>query len=171
MLAAGASRRALTRRLQAAYADGLISDETYVLRLDRVLRSSVVDPAGVVGDLTLRRREPGLRDRVSTTMVTVAGRVSSLLGLEGPGELPLLALDWSGSPGEMIVGRSARCTVVLREPTVSRRHARLIFRDAFWVVQDLASTNGTRLNGRAVGRCRLRPGDRLAFGEAELRVD
>jgi pilus assembly protein CpaF len=54
---------------------------------------------------------------------------------------------------------------------VSRRHARLLFRDGSWVLQDLQSTNGTTVNGVPVGRCQLRPGDRLIFGTACLRVD
>jgi pSer/pThr/pTyr-binding forkhead associated (FHA) protein len=54
---------------------------------------------------------------------------------------------------------------------VSRRHARLVFRDSCWIVQDLESTNGTAVNGRLVGRCRLAPGDDLAFADAHVRID
>ena len=61
--------------------------------------------------------------------------------------------------------------MIVPAETVSRRHARLIFRDGGWILQDLNSTNGTRLNGRYVGRCRLRPGDQLALGDQLLRVD
>jgi pSer/pThr/pTyr-binding forkhead associated (FHA) protein len=38
-------------------------------------------------------------------------------------------------------------------------------------LEDLNSTNGTTLNGRRVGRCELRPGDKLFVGYLELRVD
>ena len=55
--------------------------------------------------------------------------------------------------------------------SVSRRHARLSFRDGHWVLRDLDSTNGTRVNGQRVIRCRLEPGDRLRLGSAELLVD
>jgi pSer/pThr/pTyr-binding forkhead associated (FHA) protein len=83
----------------------------------------------------------------------------------------VLGLDWTGRPGELMVGRSSRCDVVLADPTVSRRHARLRFRDGRWTLEDLDSMNGTSLNGRPVGRCELRPGDRLALGCLSLRVD
>jgi pSer/pThr/pTyr-binding forkhead associated (FHA) protein len=61
--------------------------------------------------------------------------------------------------------------VIVSDETVSRRHAQLTFRDGGWVVQDLHSTNGTRLNGQYVGRCRLRPGDQLGLGHQVLQVD
>ncbi|MGO9750395.1 MAG: FHA domain-containing protein [Solirubrobacteraceae bacterium] len=71
----------------------------------------------------------------------------------------------------MLLGRHRGCDVVLSDLSVSRRHARLIFRDEKWVLQDLASTNGTVVNGRRVGRCELRPGDRVLIGEERLRID
>jgi pSer/pThr/pTyr-binding forkhead associated (FHA) protein len=61
--------------------------------------------------------------------------------------------------------------VVLGAETISRRHALLTFRDGAWIVQDLDSTNGTRLNSQRVGRCRLRPGDQLALADQRLRID
>lgn len=54
-----------------------------------------------------------------------------------------LALDWSGAISELILGRRRDCDVVLSDPGVSRRHARLFFRDGSWVLEDLDSTNGT----------------------------
>ncbi|MGO9822239.1 MAG: FHA domain-containing protein [Solirubrobacteraceae bacterium] len=77
----------------------------------------------------------------------------------------LLALDWSGATDELLLGRGPGCDILLTDPTVSRRHARLRFRDGNWVLQDLRSTNGTLLNDTVVGRCQLRPGDRLRVGD------
>jgi pSer/pThr/pTyr-binding forkhead associated (FHA) protein len=54
---------------------------------------------------------------------------------------------------------------------VSRRHALLRFRDGAWIVRDLESMNGTTVNGSPVVRCRLQPGDQLAFGDEALVVD
>jgi pilus assembly protein CpaF len=61
--------------------------------------------------------------------------------------------------------------IVLGDPTVSRRHARLLFRDAKWIVHDLRSMNGTTVNDTNVGRCELRPGDVLRIGENTLAID
>jgi pilus assembly protein CpaF len=61
--------------------------------------------------------------------------------------------------------------VKLSAATVSRQHARLVFRDGGWIVQDVGSLNRTLVNGVPVGRCRLRPGDRLTVADQLLRVD
>jgi pSer/pThr/pTyr-binding forkhead associated (FHA) protein len=48
---------------------------------------------------------------------------------------------------------------------VSRSHARLNFGPDGWVLTDLGSTNGTRVNGWVVNRPQVvRPGDRVSFG-------
>ncbi len=83
----------------------------------------------------------------------------------------LLALDWSGAQEELLIGRHPSCDVIVPAATVSRRHAQLTFRDGGWILQDLDSTNGTRLNGQPVGRCRLRPGDQLVLADQPLQVD
>jgi pSer/pThr/pTyr-binding forkhead associated (FHA) protein len=61
--------------------------------------------------------------------------------------------------------------VILPAATVSRQHAQLTFRDGGWILQDLDSTNGTRVNEQTVGRCRLRPGDQLTLADQHLQVD
>ena len=168
MLRPGDARRQMERTLKAAYGDGLLSQRTLIHRLHVLFGSELVDPAGLVGDLSFRSPESAL--------VHVRGRVMTLLrrAFVGPGHAPLpplLALDWSGACEELLVGRHAGCDVVLGDVSVSRRHARLTFRDGRWVLRDLDSTNGTRVNGRRVVRCRLEPGDRLRLGSAELLVD
>jgi len=84
----------------------------------------------------------------------------------------LLALDWNGGQEELVIGRHPGCDVVLPGQAVSRRHARLRFRDGTWILEDLESTNGTVVNGASlVGRYRLEPGDRLVIGDERLLVD
>ena len=51
---------------------------------------------------------------------------------------------------EVIIGRSASCDVTLEDKTVSGRHARLAYHHGQWWLEDLASTNGTFLNGEPV---------------------
>jgi len=169
VLGPGSYRHRLARTLNAAYAEGLLSERTLAYRLDILFASPVIDPARVVGDLTRRvSRHRGGRRRLPA----LSGRTRSRASLaEATDDSILLALDWSGAQEEMVIGRHPSCDVVMTADTVSRRHARLTFRDGGWIVQDLDSTNGTRLNGQFVGRCRLRPGDQLALGSQLLRVD
>lgn len=171
MAAAAASRHRLERILRTAYAEGLISQRTLAIRLERVLGARLLDPDRLVGDLYLRTGEEGLRERISRSMTTVVGRFGERFAGGHEARVPLLALDWTAEPQELIIGRSSSCDLVVGDPTVSRRHARLFMRDGRWVLQDLGSTNGSRLNGRWVGRCQLRPGDDLWLGDARLRVD
>ena len=52
MLRPGTSQRRLARALNAAYAEGLVSEETFQHRLDLLLGGRLVDPVALVGDLT-----------------------------------------------------------------------------------------------------------------------
>jgi hypothetical protein len=62
------------------------------------------------------------------------------------------------------LGRSEECDIVLGDPNVSRRHAELRMQGGEWHVVDLGSTNGVKVNGRAVSSARLREGDRITLG-------
>jgi len=71
-----------------------------------------------------------------------------------------------------VIGRDFdRCDAVLSHPTVSRRHARLVFADNILQIEDLGSTNGTSVDGAVVAAGALRPlqaGARLRIGDIEL---
>jgi hypothetical protein len=168
MLRPGDARRRMERTLNAAYGDGLLSHRTFIQRLDVLFGHDLVDPAGLVGDLTFRPRRRPLAQARDRVMASLRGAFADPPRASPP---PLLALDWTGATDDLLVGRHAGCDVVLEHLSVSRRHARLSFRDGHWVLRDLDSTNGTRVNGQRVIRCRLEPGDRLRLGSAELLVD
>ncbi len=69
------------------------------------------------------------------------------------------------------VGRGGGVDIALSDPSVSRLHAEIVRRGAHVYVSDLGlSVNGTRVNGRPVGRRVLLDGDVLAFGSARARV-
>jgi hypothetical protein len=166
----GTSQRQIARTLNAAYASGLLSEDTFLHRTDQLLGGGVIDPARLVGDLNLRRTHGRLQGLAAA--ITRAGRRltgSSAADRHGPSTL--LALDWTGTQSEMLIGRHQACDVVLSAVSVSRRHARLRFRDGRWILQDLESTNGTTVNGSSVGRCELRPGDEVAIGDEHLTID
>src|SRR6478752_5002988 len=73
---------------------------------------------------------------------------------------------------ELSVGRGAGCAVVLADDTfVSTVHARIFTRGNDPYVEDLGSTNGTLLNGETVVEpIRLRPGDRVQFGQTVMEL-
>jgi hypothetical protein len=163
MPAAERVRRGIERRLNAAYADGLISHDTHVRRIDVLLTAPLIDAQSLVGDLNERTARRGFLAAVRDTLHA---------RFERRAVDQVLALDWSGTAAqELIIGRSRTCDVVVTCSDVSRRHARLLFRDGSWFVHDLGSTNGTTVNGTRVGRCRLQAGDRLTVGTHRLEID
>ena len=85
--------------------------------------------------------------------------------LVGEGKRTVLA----GS--RVLIGRSRDCDVTLEDPNASRRHAELRNEDGSWIVTDLGSTNGVKVNGRRVKEAVLQPGDELALGLARLRFE
>jgi pSer/pThr/pTyr-binding forkhead associated (FHA) protein len=65
-----------------------------------------------------------------------------------------------------LLGRAADNTIRVDEVTVSSHHARIVFRSGQWILEDLGSRNGTRVNGIAVeGPMVITYGDSLQFGE------
>ena len=91
-------------------------------------------------------------------------------------DTPYLRLEDTGQVFELrgevtTVGRGEGVDVHLDEPSVSRLHAELVRRGPHLYVTDLGlSSNGTRVNGRPIGRRVLSDGDVLSFGAARVRV-
>lgn len=76
------------------------------------------------------------------------------------------SLDLNGQP--MIVGRSRGCTLVLTEPNASKEHLRIAWEDGSWVMTDLESSFGTKVNGRPATRAELSPFDRISIGDTVM---
>jgi pSer/pThr/pTyr-binding forkhead associated (FHA) protein len=75
--------------------------------------------------------------------------------------------------GEQIIsiGRTPVCTIVLADPNVSRNHAEIRPQGRGFIVVDLGSTNGSRVNGVRVREQMLVDGDELAFGNTRMRFE
>ena len=71
--------------------------------------------------------------------------------------------------GPWSVGRSQENDIVINDPNVSRRHARISRADNGFVVEDLGSTNGTQLDGAPIDREMIEGGDELTFGQSTAR--
>ena len=72
--------------------------------------------------------------------------------------------------GSFLVGRG-RADVALADPKVSSRHAEIkIFGPEHYYIVDLASTNGTFLNGARIDRRKLSHDDAIRVGDTVLRV-
>lgn len=72
---------------------------------------------------------------------------------------------------EISIGRQEGNTIRLTERNVSRRHARLMAQGDGYVIEDLGSYNGTRVNGHeAEGTLELQSGDQIVIGDYRIRV-
>jgi pSer/pThr/pTyr-binding forkhead associated (FHA) protein len=84
----------------------------------------------------------------------------------GP-RVPVLALPG----GSATIGRSSECDCMVTHPSVSRRHAELRREGEGWLLRDLGSRNGTRVNGmRVTEEVEVRLGDQLSLGGVRYRL-
>ncbi len=72
--------------------------------------------------------------------------------------------DW------LVIGRGRSADLVIAEPTISRAHAAIGYEPAGFYLQDLGSTNGTKVNGQRSPLARLKDGDDLQLGRLQLRI-
>ena len=155
------------------------AEDVIVAELKRVIRDTAAERGwGLVGppevefheDQDLKKGD--LRCEASLAEgedddATAAARASLVIREDG-GErtVPLTAES-------VTIGRLADCDVVVKDKGASRKHAQLRLRDGTWVLTDLGSTNGTRLNGQTVQSRELADGDKITIGTTvvEFRRD
>ncbi len=104
------------------------------------------------------------RGRLAAGEAAEGPRPARLYVAEGPERGAALQLD--GEPAT--VGRSRGCALALSEPNASKEHLRLEWEDGAWVMTDLGSSHGTRVNGKPANRAVLQPFDRIAVGDTVM---
>src|SRR4030081_1374117 len=104
-------------------------------------------------------------ERMHAVAFQVEGRMREGTGGSGAGSL-VLPTGERVVLGEhtITVGRMPESNIVLADPNVSRNHAEIRPQGIGYVVIDLDSTNGTRINGVRVKEQELADGDELSFG-------
>lgn len=177
MRASDAERDAVVARLTEGFAAGRLSHDTFMYRMGAVLRTRHrADLPALHADLPATPREPG--------------RAAELLGRlraawprrpRGPRRTapprpahpapPVPLVFPRGERDSFSIGRSGGCDLTIADMTVSRVHATLECSADGWLLTDLGSTNGTRVNGwRARGPVPVRAGDVVSFGDARYSL-
>ena len=67
---------------------------------------------------------------------------------------------------ETLIGRNPTTDVTLLDENISREHALIVFDPDMgsYTLEDLQSTNGTKVNGKGIRSCELSPGDEIQIG-------
>lgn len=137
--------------LSAKPAVAFIVHDDLRLGRHRVSAALAEGPTGEADAAPVSRRRPTISPEGIAT-VTVGG-LEHDVALRGEG---------------VVVGRLAECQIFIPDANVSRRHAAFIRVDDGWAIEDLESTNGTKLNGKPVNRARLHNGDIVEIGVTQL---
>jgi pSer/pThr/pTyr-binding forkhead associated (FHA) protein len=96
-----------------------------------------------------------------------------LVALNGDFEGMVYALD----ADETMIGRNPTTDITLLDDGISREHAIISFEAGMdgaedeYAVEDLQSTNGTKVNGKRVRSATLQPGDEIRIGNTSFRFE
>jgi hypothetical protein len=125
----------------------------------------------VVGSVGPAHRDHESGPRTMTPAAAPAARLTTM-GLAAADVRRPLPLQFPrGSSEQFSIGRDAACDLAIADMTVSRRHATLERTPDGWLLTDLESTNGTRVNGwRVRGKVSVTPGDLVSFGNSEYSL-
>lgn len=117
------------------------------------------------------RRKAAVSYQASVPSMPAAARV--------PAPVPAFLVGLGGVAGnqrfqlftENKIGRSSMCELYVQSGSLSRVHARILFFNGEFRLEDMGSTNGTRLNAVVVRSAKLNDGDRVDFGGAAYRFE
>lgn len=110
--------------------------------------------------------------RFRTGAFQIDGRMVEGVGGSGAGSLVLPSGDrFSLTETVITIGRNPESNLVLADPNVSRNHAEIRPQGDRYVVVDLGSTNGSRVNGLRVDTQVLQDGDELTFGNTRMQFE
>ena len=70
----------------------------------------------------------------------------------------------------LVIGRRESCDIRLTFPNISGLHCELSFKDGYWSIRDLNSTNGIKVNGLRVPSKLLHPGDEVSIGKKKFTI-
>jgi len=181
-----ADRERVLSELTERYAEGRLSSDTFMGRMDATLAARYHE------ELHLQLAELPHRWRLSDVARTAAARMTARARSLGSAVSATRAAR-SGRPGraaapppqqrifELVlpvglqpgftIGRDLRCDFTVPDLSVSRWHARLHKEEDGWRISDLGSTNGTRLNGwRVTTSVPVAPGDSVSLGSVTFVI-
>ncbi|HZA78634.1 MAG TPA: DUF3662 and FHA domain-containing protein [Acidimicrobiales bacterium] len=111
-------------------------------------------------------------ERFGTGWFEIEGRFREGPGGAGAGSLVLPTGErFTLAEHPISIGRRPECNIVLADPNVSRNHAEIRPQGEGFMLTDLGSTNGTKVNGVRVEQRMLADGDEITCGNTRLRFE
>ncbi|HEX8804680.1 MAG TPA: DUF3662 and FHA domain-containing protein, partial [Acidimicrobiales bacterium] len=111
-------------------------------------------------------------ERLGTGRFEIEGRFREGAGGSGAGSLVLPTGDrFTLAEHAISIGRKPESNIVLADPNVSRNHAEIRPQGDGFVLVDLGSTNGSKVNGVRVDQRLLQDGDEISFGNTRMRFE
>lgn len=111
-------------------------------------------------------------ERLGTGMFHIEGRFREGPGGAGAGSLVLPTGDrFTLAQHPISIGRRPESNIVLADPNVSRNHAEIRPQGESFMLIDLGSTNGSKVNGVRVAQRLLEDGDEISFGNTKMRFE
>jgi hypothetical protein len=176
--ASDADRDQVIRVLKDGSAQGRLSQETFMARIDAALAAKDSgELAALLCDLPAPPREhpasppprPLSRRLGARVAATRAALTTQFQAIVRAPQVPRLVLPRGRAV--FTIGRAHDCDLPLADMTVSRYHAELRRSGDEWLLVDVGSTNGTRANGWRVGHgFTVRAGDCVTFGRVIFRL-
>jgi hypothetical protein len=120
--------------------------------------------------LVQRPIQPAPRtDSLSTRPIADPTRPAKPKGVFDFEDLWVATLPPMSERDSFVIGRSVDCDVIIDEPTVSKRHAKLDWVDQKAIIEDLGAQNGVFVNAvRVKGRHPVKDNDLLALGTTHM---
>jgi FHA domain/Domain of unknown function (DUF1707) len=167
--ASDAERDHAVDELRREFVEGRLSHETFMFRMQSALGArNRAQLAGLFTDLPPRRARP--RELLARLRAAFRYRDRDAAGDEGS-VVPSPLFFPPGGGTSFTIGRTHDCDLRIENMSVSRLHAQLNRDEDGWLLNDLGSHNGTRVNGWLVREpVPVRPGDLVQFGSATFIV-
>jgi len=134
----------------------------------------------LINRLTSRALEHAAKLGQSKLSGDVVCEAANQIGLEAPSPKPdkrsRLEVFMAATPflevplgtSKMLIGRHASNDICLRDGSVSRHHAAIVPEENGWLIIDLNSTNGLRLNGQSIRQAYLSDSDEITVGRFRM---
>jgi hypothetical protein len=161
-------RERIVRLLRDRSLEGRISTDTFADRVELALRAG---SSAELVELTSDVRPAGRPRRALLAAIEWLSRLDADIeaAWRRP-RVPAIALP-SVESRLSVIGRGSSCDCLVPDDRVSRRHAEVWRTGERWMLRDLHSRNGTRVNGvRVIEAVEVRPGDRVDLGGAQYRL-